>query len=219
MVLLVPLMLGAWLAVGAGGCLQCDRQIRSTLESLRTGLVPRQIRDSRLQARAQALLRGMEGGFFRHYATSQFAGTAALSSINALIHRVRLTAAGLERSALTDQALLDALVAYRRRTTMELKSALKEHQAKACNPKTCGWLYYDVFDCTNCRKAKAVCLKQHHCLVDSQARLSLRYRPPAPGPPIARTGVSVVLCMGALLFLALSVAAVTYWRNQQSLRQ
>ncbi|XP_043357177.1 izumo sperm-egg fusion protein 2 isoform X2 [Dermochelys coriacea] len=116
----------------------------------------------------------------------------ALSSINALIHRVRLTAAGLERSALTDQALLDALVAYRRRTTMELKSALKEHQAKACNPKTC---------------------------VDSQARLSLRYRPPAPGPPIARTGVSVVLCMGALLFLALSVAAVTYWRNQQSLRQ
>ncbi|XP_043357179.1 izumo sperm-egg fusion protein 2 isoform X4 [Dermochelys coriacea] len=87
----------------------------------------------------------------------------ALSSINALIHRVRLTAAGLERSALT-----------------------------ACNPKTC---------------------------VDSQARLSLRYRPPAPGPPIARTGVSVVLCMGALLFLALSVAAVTYWRNQQSLRQ
>ncbi|CAM4688983.1 unnamed protein product [Lepidochelys olivacea] len=143
----------------------------------------------------------------------------ALSSINALIHRVRLTAAGLERSALTDQALLDALVAYRRRTTMELKSALKEHQAKACNPKTCGWLYYDVFDCTHCRKAKAVCLKQHHCLVDSQARLSLRYRPPAPGPAIARTGVSVVLCMGALLFLALSVAAVTYWRNQQSLRQ
>ncbi|XP_073178296.1 izumo sperm-egg fusion protein 2-like isoform X2 [Lepidochelys kempii] len=136
----------------------------------------------------------------------------ALSSINALIHRVRLTAAGLERSALTDQALLDALVAYRRRTTMELKSALKEHQAK-------GWLYYDVFDCTHCRKAKAVCLKQHHCLVDSQARLSLRYRPPAPGPAIARTGVSVVLCMGALLFLALSVAAVTYWRNQQSLRQ
>ncbi|XP_073178297.1 izumo sperm-egg fusion protein 2-like isoform X3 [Lepidochelys kempii] len=114
----------------------------------------------------------------------------ALSSINALIHRVRLTAAGLERSALT-----------------------------ACNPKTCGWLYYDVFDCTHCRKAKAVCLKQHHCLVDSQARLSLRYRPPAPGPAIARTGVSVVLCMGALLFLALSVAAVTYWRNQQSLRQ
>ncbi|CAM2110234.1 unnamed protein product [Caretta caretta] len=190
MVLLALLMLGAWLAVGAGGCLQCDRQIRSTLESLRTSLVPRQIRDSRLQARAQALLRGMEGGFFRHYATSQFAGTAALSSINALIHRVRLTAAGLERSALT-----------------------------ACNPKTCGWLYYDVFDCTHCRKAKAVCLKQHHCLVDSQARLSLRYRPPAPGPAIARTGVSVVLCMGALLFLALSVAAVTYWRNQQSLRQ
>ncbi|XP_030400599.1 izumo sperm-egg fusion protein 2 [Gopherus evgoodei] len=211
MALLAPLVLGAWLVAGAGGCLQCDRQIRSTLESLRTGLVPRQIRDSRLRARAQVLLRGMEGEFFRHYATSQFAGTAALSSINALIHRVRLTAAGLERSALTDQALLDALVAYRRRTTMELKSALKEHQAK-------GWLYYDVFDCTSCRKAKAVCLKQHHCLVDSQVRLSLRYRPPAPGPAIARTGVSVVLCMGALLFLALSVAAVTYWRNQQSLR-
>ncbi|TFJ99341.1 tripeptidyl-peptidase 1 [Platysternon megacephalum] len=199
MALLAPLVLGAWLAAGAGGCLQCDRQIRSSLESLRTGLVPRQIRDSRLRARAQALLRGMEGGFFHHYATSQFAGTAALSSINALIHHVRLTAAGLERSALTDQALLDALVAYRRRTTMELKLALKEHQAK-------GWLYYDVVDCTSCRKAKAVCLKQHHCLVDSQARLSLRYRPPAPGPAIARPGVSVVLCTGALLFLALSVA-------------
>ncbi|XP_067388877.1 izumo sperm-egg fusion protein 2 [Emydura macquarii macquarii] len=215
MVLLTLLVLGTWLAVGAGGCLQCDRQIRSTLESLRTGLVPRQIRDSRLRARAQALLRGMEGGFFRHYATSQF---TALSSINALNHRVRLTAAGLNRSALTDQALLDALVAYRSQTTMELKTALQTHQAKACDPQTCGWLHYEIFDCTSCRKAKAVCLKRRYCLVDSQTRLSLRYQPPVPGPAIARTGVSVVLCMGALLFLVLSIAAVTYWRNQQLLK-
>ncbi|XP_074874005.1 izumo sperm-egg fusion protein 2 [Carettochelys insculpta] len=217
MVLLAPFVLGVWLVAGARACLQCDRQIRSTLESLRTGLVPRQIRDSRLQARTQALLRGMEGGFFRHYAASQFAGMAALNSINALIHRVRLTAAGLERSSLTDQALLNALVAYRHSTTLELKAALKDHQAKACNPQTCGWLYYEVLDCSTCRKGQAACLKRHHCFVDSQARLALRYQPPAPGPAIARTGVSVVLCMGALLFLVLSVAAFTFWRNQQTL--
>ncbi|XP_075771332.1 izumo sperm-egg fusion protein 2 isoform X2 [Pelodiscus sinensis] len=211
MALLAPLVLGAWLAAGAGGCLQCDRQIRSTLESLRTNLVPRQIRDTRLRARAQALLRGMEDGFFRHYAASQFAGMAALSSINALIHQVRQTAAGLERSALTDQALLDALVAYRHSLIMELKSALTEHQAK-------DWLYYDVMDCTTCGKSKATCLKRHRCFVDSQTRLALRYQPKAPGPPIARTGISVVLCMGTLLFLALGVAGFIYWRNHLALK-
>nr|XP_025034920.1 izumo sperm-egg fusion protein 2 [Pelodiscus sinensis] len=173
MALLAPLVLGAWLAAGAGGCLQCDRQIRSTLESLRTNLVPRQIRDTRLRARAQALLRGMEDGFFRHYGGGLLSllGSdvfsphlpTALSSINALIHQVRQTAAGLERSALTDQALLDALVAYRHSLIMELKSALTEHQAKACNLQTCDWLYYDVMDCTTCGKSKATCLKRHRC--------------------------------------------------------
>uniref|UniRef100_A0A8C3FAQ7 Uncharacterized protein n=1 Tax=Chrysemys picta bellii TaxID=8478 RepID=A0A8C3FAQ7_CHRPI len=128
MALLAPLVLGAWLAAGAGGCLQCDRQIRSTLESLRTGLVPRQIRDSRLRARAQALLRGMEGGFFRHYATSQFAGTAGRG------HGPGTSGGSLPHLS-PDQALLDALVAFRRRTTMELKSALKEHQAKGTSSR------------------------------------------------------------------------------------
>ncbi|XP_006026839.1 izumo sperm-egg fusion protein 2 [Alligator sinensis] len=166
------------LTVGTHSCLQCDADVRGALAALRTGLVPRQIHDSRLRARAQALLRGMEGDFFRHYATSQFAGVAALNQVNSLIHSVRQTTAALAQSPLTDQALLDELVEYRRKTTLELKSALQEHQEKACDPEKC---------------------------VDSQERLSLRYKPQAPGPDIARTGVSLVLIMSAVLLLALVI--------------
>ncbi|KYO38097.1 izumo sperm-egg fusion protein 2 [Alligator mississippiensis] len=212
--MLCLLLWAGLLTVGTHSCLQCDADVRGALAALRTGLVPRQIHDSRLRARAQALLRGMEGDFFRHYATSQFAGVAALNQVNALIHSVRQTTAALAQSPLTDQALLDELVEYRRKTTLELKSALQEHQEKACDPEKCDWLRYNVFDCKSCVKVKAVCLQRSSCLVDSQERLSLRYKPQAPGPDIARTGVSLVLIMSAVLLLALVIGNIKYWRTR-----
>lgn len=70
------LQLLAVLPIGLWGCLQCDEKFKENVAKLRTDLVQRQIRDSRLKARAEALLQGLEGDFFSHYATSQFAGFA-----------------------------------------------------------------------------------------------------------------------------------------------
>ncbi|KAM6154421.1 izumo sperm-egg fusion protein 2 [Erethizon dorsatum] len=77
----MPLTLAALLLWGLSapegwGCLQCDRSVRAALAELRAALVPAHFQLPRLQARAQALLLGMEGRFFRDYALSAFVGTA-----------------------------------------------------------------------------------------------------------------------------------------------
>ncbi|XP_077171585.1 izumo sperm-egg fusion protein 2 [Paroedura picta] len=132
------LQLLALLPAGLWGCLQCDEKFKEEMAKLRTGLVPRQIHDSRLKARAEALLKGLEGDFLSHYATSQFAGYAVKTTVDGLLEEVKSMIETLSRSTLTDQALLDELVDFRKKTTMKLKVALKEHQTKACDKATCG---------------------------------------------------------------------------------
>nr|XP_020654566.1 izumo sperm-egg fusion protein 2 isoform X6 [Pogona vitticeps] len=115
---------------------------------------------------------------------------------------------------LKDLALLDKLVTFRRKTTMKLKQALKEHQVKACDKEGCGWLKYKVINCKSCQETLPSCLTLSQCFVDSQERLSLRYGKPLKDPNIARTGVAIVLCMGGVLFLVTISVIVVYWRNR-----
>lgn len=61
-------------ARGGWGCLQCDRSAQDALSQLRSALIPRRFHREPLQARAQALLLGMEGPFFRDYSLNAFVG-------------------------------------------------------------------------------------------------------------------------------------------------
>nr|XP_020654563.1 izumo sperm-egg fusion protein 2 isoform X3 [Pogona vitticeps] len=186
------LLLLIWLPTSILGCLQCDQKFKENVAQLRTVVVPRQIHDTRLKERAEVLLKGLEGNFFVHYATSQFSGFAVKSKVDALIEEARSRTATLLRTPAEDLALLDKLVTFRRKTTMKLKQALKEHQVKACDKEGCVSLH----------------------AVDSQERLSLRYGKPLKDPNIARTGVAIVLCMGGVLFLVTISVIVVYWRNR-----
>lgn len=56
------------------GCLQCDHSVREALKQLRLALIPSRFQQGQLQARAQVVLRGMEGPFFRDYALNAFVG-------------------------------------------------------------------------------------------------------------------------------------------------
>lgn len=59
---------------GGWGCLQCDRSVQEALSQLRVAIVPSRFHAEQLRTRAQALLRGMEGPFFRDYALNAFVG-------------------------------------------------------------------------------------------------------------------------------------------------
>ncbi|XP_060112311.1 izumo sperm-egg fusion protein 2 [Heteronotia binoei] len=127
---------------------------------------------------------------------------------------VRSRTEELAKNTRTDQALLDELVEFRKKTTMKLKEALKEHQTKACDKATCDSLQYNVLDCVRCKDANAICYTIHQCFVDSQDRLTLRYGPVLWDPNIAQNGVAIVLCMGGVLFLVIIGVIISYWRNR-----
>nr|XP_020654561.1 izumo sperm-egg fusion protein 2 isoform X2 [Pogona vitticeps] len=189
------LLLLIWLPTSILGCLQCDQKFKENVAQLRTVVVPRQIHDTRLKERAEVLLK-------------------VKSKVDALIEEARSRTATLLRTPAEDLALLDKLVTFRRKTTMKLKQALKEHQVKACDKEGCGWLKYKVINCKSCQETLPSCLTLSQCFVDSQERLSLRYGKPLKDPNIARTGVAIVLCMGGVLFLVTISVIVVYWRNR-----
>ncbi|XP_026567942.1 izumo sperm-egg fusion protein 2 [Pseudonaja textilis] len=203
-----------WIPTRIRACLQCDTEFKSNIAKLRTDVVPKQMRDTRLKARAEALLRGLEGDFFLHYATSQFSGLAVKAMVDALLQEVKVTTEKLLLTKSTDEDLLENLVEFRRKTTMKLKKALKKHQIEGCDEKICGSLTYEVINCKRCLPARAYCLSLSQCFVDNQDRLALRFGEPLVDPDIARTGVAIVLCMGGVLFLVIMGAIIVYWRSQ-----
>ncbi|KAH0626432.1 hypothetical protein JD844_001403 [Phrynosoma platyrhinos] len=81
-------------------CLQCDAKFKENVSKLRTEVVPRQIHDTRLKERAEVLLKGLEGDFFLHYATSQFSGLAVKNKVDRLIQEVRSTTESLLQTTL-----------------------------------------------------------------------------------------------------------------------
>lgn len=61
-------------AHGGWGCLQCDRSVQEALRQLHSALIPKRFHFQQLLERAQAVLLGMEGPFFRDYALNAFVG-------------------------------------------------------------------------------------------------------------------------------------------------
>ncbi|XP_066486466.1 izumo sperm-egg fusion protein 2 [Tiliqua scincoides] len=204
----------AWLPSGLWSCLQCDKTFKDNLAKLQTEVVEKKIHDTRLKERAKVLLKGLEGSFFRHYATTQFSGFAAKRKVDDLMKVGRQETEGLLQTPLADQALLEELVTFRREMTMKLKEILKQHQMKACDSNDCAWLQYKVFNCIKCRDATVTCLTLSQCFIDSQERVSLRFGHPLQEPKIAGNGVAIVLCMGGVLFVVIIGVIITYWRNR-----
>lgn len=71
---LTLLLLSGLGATGSWGCLQCDPSVPEALSHLRSALIPSRFQLEQLQARAGAVLMGMEGPFFQDYALNAFVG-------------------------------------------------------------------------------------------------------------------------------------------------
>ncbi|XP_044787333.1 izumo sperm-egg fusion protein 2 isoform X1 [Bubalus bubalis] len=125
------------------GCLQCDNSVREALKQLRLALIPSRFQQGQLQARAQVVLRGMEGPFFRDYALNAFVGRVGTDRLDLVASFVKNQTSNLMASSLRDEPLLDELVTLREKVIKELKKVLRSYELKACDPKICrkSWVY------------------------------------------------------------------------------
>ncbi|XP_056681612.1 izumo sperm-egg fusion protein 2 isoform X2 [Monodelphis domestica] len=219
--LLLQLLMGLSLGLvpGAEACLQCEASIRQGLARARERLMAQNFRNERLQARAQALLLGMEREFFVNYATQAYMGRVGLGQFSPVVALAQQKIQEIQETYLTDEPLLDKLVRVRGELMKSLKRALKEHQQKACDPNACHRLSSQVLDCLRCQRVYAKCLNPKLCFGDRQPRLALRYG--AQGV-LVRDGNKnarlVVVCLGVITFGVLAATAYTYRNNRRLLR-
>ncbi|XP_071065509.1 izumo sperm-egg fusion protein 2 isoform X3 [Dasypus novemcinctus] len=155
------LLLG--LARAAGGCLHCAPAALEALEQLRAALVPRRFTAPGPQSRAEALLVGMQGSFFRDYALDAFVGKVGLDELDAVASFTKNQTKTLRATVLQDGPLLEELVAFRRRVTEELKKALKDYEERACDATACHTLEGDVLDCFLCQNVRPQCIAYEEC--------------------------------------------------------
>ncbi|EHH30288.1 hypothetical protein EGK_10920, partial [Macaca mulatta] len=134
---LTLLLLSGLGATGSWGCLQCDPSVPEALSHLRSALIPSRFQLEQLQARAGAVLMGMEGPFFQDYALNAFVGRVETNQLDLVASFVKNQTQHLMNNSLKDEPLLEELVTLRANVIKELKKVLISHQLKACNPKLC----------------------------------------------------------------------------------
>ncbi|KAL2762929.1 izumo sperm-egg fusion protein 2 isoform 2 precursor, partial [Daubentonia madagascariensis] len=162
-------------APGGRGCLQCDQSVQEALRKLRLALIPGRFHLEQLQARAQALLLGMEGTFFRDYALNAFVGKVETDQLDLVASFIRNQTQRLMVNSLRDEPLLEELATLREKVVKELKKVLRSYELKACDPKVCRQLKEEVLDCSHCQKTSPKCIPKKYCFVDKQPRVALRY--------------------------------------------
>ncbi|XP_037675096.1 LOW QUALITY PROTEIN: zinc finger protein 250-like [Choloepus didactylus] len=150
-------------ARGAWGCLHCLPPVLGALDQLRQALIPGRFTVQALRSRAEALLVGMEGSFFRDYSLNAFVGKVESAELDEVASFTENKISRIKAGSLQDELLLEELVSFRRSVIEELKKVLKEYEVKACNAVTCRTLEGEVLDCFLCQNVTSQCIKYENC--------------------------------------------------------
>ncbi|XP_054444759.1 izumo sperm-egg fusion protein 2 [Pteronotus mesoamericanus] len=207
-------------ARGGWGCLQCDPSVPAALRQLRLAIIPGQFRLGQHGARAQSLLLGMEGSFFRNYALNAFVGQVETDHLDHVASFIKNEINKLKAKSLRDEPLLEELVTLRQRVVKRLKRALSSYELKACNRKTCHLLKGEVLDCLHCQRISPKCIKKKDCFVDRQPRVALQYDKESTSPwSQALPGIVVSLFLAVFVFGVILASAIIYRQNRKLLLQ
>ncbi|XP_041513942.1 izumo sperm-egg fusion protein 2 isoform X2 [Microtus oregoni] len=175
---------------GGWGCLQCDQLVQGALSQLHAAIIPKRFHLEELQARAQALLLGMEGSFFRDYATKAFVGKVGVDNLENVATSFTNQTQYIKANSLTDGPLLEELVSLREHAIKKLKKALKAYEVKACDHKVC---------------------------LDGQPRMALKFQSDSKLRNMVLVGNLVAIGLAILAFVVILIAACTYRQNRKLL--
>ncbi|XP_015297522.3 izumo sperm-egg fusion protein 2 isoform X1 [Macaca fascicularis] len=210
---LTLLLLSGLGATGSWGCLQCDPSVPEALSHLRSALIPSRFQLEQLQARAGAVLMGMEGPFFQDYALNAFVGRVETNQLDLVASFVKNQTQHLMNNSLKDEPLLEELVTLRANVIKELKKVLISHQLK-------GWLKEEVWDCLHCQRIKSQCIHKKYCFVDRQLRVALQYQMDNKYlRNQALLGIFISVSLAVFMFMVIVVSACTYRQNRKLLLQ